>query len=113
VFTTLASLGIPVFVLEGRRGMGALLRVWLLARGEVRHVLGTALVLLLLGVAASGLAVAGEAAFGDEVAPALAVGIAVAPFGALVAFFLYLDLRARKERVTLATLQGDIARNAP
>jgi len=113
VFTTLASLGIPVFVLEGRRGMGALIRVWLLARGEVRHVFATALVLLLVGVTASGLAKALETVTGEGVAPVLAVGVLVAPFAALVAFFLYLDLRARKERVTLATVQDDLSRNAP
>ena len=113
VFAGLASLGIPVFVLEGRRGMGAILRVWVLVRGEVRHTAATVAALLLLGLAASGLALGLSAATGASVVPALAAGIVGAPFEALIAFFLYLDLRARKERLTLATLEGDLARNAP
>jgi len=113
VFATLASLGIPVFVLEGRRGMNALFRVWGLVRGDIRHAISTVLALLVLGLTASGLAMALAAATGASIAPGLAAGIIGAPFEALVAFFLYLDLRARKERLSVATLQGDLTRNAP
>jgi len=113
VFATLASLGIPVFVLEGRRGMNALLRVWTLVRGEVRHVAVTVSVILAIGLAASGLATAIAAATGASIGPGLAAGIVGAPFEALVAFFLYLDLRSRKEPLTVARLETDLTRNAP
>jgi len=113
VFATLASIGIPVFVVEGRRGMGALVRVWLLVRGEIKHVAATVVILLFVGLAASGLAFAVATSGSSGVAAALAFGIVGAPFEGLIAFFLYLDLRARKERVTVATLEGELARHAP
>lgn len=113
VFATLASLGIPVFVLEGRRGMNALLRVWALVRGELRHVAVAVATILAVGLAASGLATALAAATGASIGPALAAGVVGAPFEALVAFFLYLDLRSRKEPLTVARLEGELTKNAP
>lgn len=113
VFAGLASLGIPVFVIEGRRGMGALVRVWLLVRGEVKHAVAAVVLLLAVGLVASGLALAVAGAGMPGATAALAFGIVGAPLEALIAFFLYLDLRARKERLSIAALEGELARHAP
>lgn len=113
LFLTVAALAIPVFVVEGKRGVAALRRVGHLVKGEIRGVVATVAAVLLVGFAVGGLAVAAAAATGATLAAALAAEVLATPFEALVAFFLYLDLRSRKERLATATLQAELARNAP
>jgi hypothetical protein len=112
-FVALVSLGVPVYVVEGRRGLAALSRVWQLARGAVAHVAGATLLLLLVGLTASGAAMGIAAATGSSLLPVVLTGIAAAPLEGLLGFLLYLDLRARRERFGAAGLQADLARHAP
>jgi hypothetical protein len=113
VFVALASLAIPVYVVEGRRGLAAVLRVWELSRGELRHVVSAVLLILLVGLAASGAALALALATGTSLLPVLLTGILAGPLEGLLAFVVYLDLRARRERLGIAALQAEVARNAP
>jgi hypothetical protein len=113
LFLTLVALAIPTFVVEGRRGGAALLRVWVLLRGELRHVAATAAVVLAVGFAVGALALAMASATGSVVLPAMAAELLATPFEALVAFFLYLELRSTKERLDVALLEAEVVRNAP
>jgi len=113
VFVALVSLSIPVYVVEGRRGLAAVLRVWELSRGELRHVAAAVLLILLVGLVASGAAMGLALATGASLLPVLLTGIVAAPLEGLLAFVLYLDLRTRRGRFGVASLQADLARNAP
>jgi hypothetical protein len=113
VFVALVSLSIPVYVVEGRRGLAAVLRVWELSRGELRHVAAAVLLILLVGLLASGAAMGLALATGASLLPVLLTGILAAPLEGLLAFVLYLDLRTRRGRFGVASLQAELARNAP
>jgi len=113
VFVALVSLSIPVYVVEGRRGLAAVLRVWELSRGELRHVAAAVLLILLVGLVASGAAMGLALATGASLLAVLLTGIVAAPLEGLLAFVLYLDLRTRRGRFGVASLQAELARNAP
>jgi hypothetical protein len=101
------AVSIQALVVEGRRGTEAMGRSWW-------HAFGTLLVaLLLIGIVDAVIA----APFGATGWVVRAVAAAVAtvvtlPYGVLAGVLLYLDLRARKERLTRETLRADLQASA-
>jgi hypothetical protein len=101
---------IEALVVEGRRGTQAMGRSWELVGGHWWHAFGTLLVAgLLTGVVNSLITLP----FGDTgwfvqgLVAAVATTVTM-PYGVLVGVLLYLDLRARKERLTLESLRADL-----
>jgi hypothetical protein len=105
---------IETLVVEGRRGTQAMGRSWELVGGHWWHAFGTLVVAgLLTGVVNAVI----TAPFGNTGWFVQAVAAAVAtvitlPYGALVGVLLYLDLRARKENLTLEQLRADLQASA-
>jgi hypothetical protein len=116
---------IPAAVVEGRRWPQALSRSWSLAAGHWRHLLATlllaALVWGLLGSVAGALvsvlvgvvteAVTGSDAGAGWLAQRLVHGAVLSlglPWFLAVWVLLYLDLRARKERLDADTLRAEL-----
>jgi hypothetical protein len=101
-------------VVEGRRGTQAMGRSWELVGGHWWHAAFTVLLAGLLTAVVDAII---TAPFGAGAWFAQAVGAAVAttvtlPFSALVGVLLYLDLRTRKERLDLDTLNTDLQTSA-
>ena len=108
------AVSIEALVVEGRRGTQAMGRSWELVGGHWWHAFGTLLVAGLLTGLVNTLI---TSPFGATSWVAQAVVAAVAttitlPYGALVGVLLYLDLRARKETLTLETLRTDLQASA-
>ena len=105
---------IEALVVEGRRGTEAMGRSWGLVGGHWWHAFGTLVVAgLLTGIVNAVI----TAPFGNTGWFVQAVAAAVAtvvtlPYSALVGVLLYLDLRARKENLTLETLRADLQASA-
>jgi hypothetical protein len=105
---------IEALVIEGRRGTEAMGRSWGLVGGHWWHAFGTVVVGgLLTGIVNAVI----TAPFGDTGWFVQAVAAAVAtvvtlPYSALVGVLLYLDLRARKESLTMETLKSDLQASA-
>ena len=101
-------------VVEGRRGTEALRRSWDLVAGHWWH---SALTVLFAGLIAGVVNAvitspfSAGAWFVQGVAAAVATTVTL-PFTALVGVLLYLDLRARKERLDLDTLRTDLHTSA-
>jgi hypothetical protein len=104
------AVSIETLVVEGRRGTQAMGRSWELVGGHWWHAFGTLVVAgLLTGVVNAVI----TAPFGNTGWFVQAVAAAVAtvvtlPYGVLVGVLLYLDLRARKENLTLEQLRADL-----
>jgi hypothetical protein len=105
---------IEALVIEGRRGTEAMGRSWGLVGGHWWHAFGTVVVGgLLTGIVNAVI----TAPFGSTgwfvqgVAAAVATVVTL-PYSALVGVLLYLDLRARKERLTLEALRADLQGSA-
>jgi hypothetical protein len=105
---------IEALVVEGRRGTQAMARSWELVGGHWWHAFGTLLVAwLVIGVVNSLITLP----FGDTgwfvqgLVSAVATTITM-PYGVLVGVLLYLDLRARKENLTLEALRADLQASA-
>lgn len=100
---------VPVVVVEGTRGTHAMGRSWELVSGHFWHVLGVIVVAALItGVVSGILGAIGSANAVLSLIFTTIAQIIVAPFSALVAVLLYLDLRARTERVDVATLRAQL-----
>jgi hypothetical protein len=104
---------IPALVVENRRGTEALKRSWQLVSGSFWHSFGVILVTIIItGIISSVIeAIGGSNWIGSWIFSAVAQ-IITAPFTALVSVLLYLDLRARKEALTAASLRTELASNA-
>jgi hypothetical protein len=108
------AVSIETLVVEGRRGTQAMGRSWELVGGHWWHAFGTLVVAgLLTGVVNAVI----TAPFGNTGWFVQAVAAAVAtvvtlPYGVLVGVLLYLDLRARKENLTLEQLRADLQASA-
>ena len=105
---------IEALVVEGRRGSEAMGRSWGLVGGHWWHAFGTIVVGgLLTGIVNAVI----TSPFGDTgwfvqgLAAAVATVVTL-PYGVLVGVLLYLDLRARKERLTMETLRTDLQASA-
>jgi hypothetical protein len=108
------AVSIQALVVEGRRGTEAMGRSWGLVGGHWWHAFGTLLVgWLLIGVVTAVLTAPFGATgwFVQAVAAAVATVVTL-PYGVLVGVLLYLDLRARKERLTRETLRADLQASA-
>jgi hypothetical protein len=105
---------IEALVVEGRRGTEAMGRSWGLVGGHWWHAFFTLLVAALLTGVVNAVITAPFSAtnwFVQAVAAAVATVVTL-PYGVLVGVLLYLDLRARKERLTLETLRADLQTSA-
>jgi len=105
---------IEALVVEGRRGTQAMGRSWELVGGHWWHAFGTLVVAALLTGLVNALITApfgGTNWFVQAVVAAVATVITL-PYGTLVGVLLYLDLRARKENLTLETLRTDLQASA-
>jgi hypothetical protein len=105
---------IEALVIEGRRGTEAMGRSWALVGGHWWHSFGA---LVVGGLLTSIVNAVITAPFGDTGWFVQAVAAAVAtvvtlPYSALVGVLLYLDLRARKESLTMETLRTDLQASA-
>jgi Membrane domain of glycerophosphoryl diester phosphodiesterase len=104
------AVSIQALVIEGRRGTEAMRRSWDLVGGHWWHAAFTLLVAALLTGVVNAVITAPFSAgawFLQAVAAAIATTVTL-PFGALVGVLLYLDLRARKERLDLDTLKANL-----
>jgi hypothetical protein len=105
---------IEALVIEGRRGTEAMGRSWALVGGHWWHSFGA---LVVGGLLTSIVNAVITAPFGDTgwfiqaVAAAMATVVTL-PYSALVGVLLYLDLRARKESLTMETLRTDLQASA-
>ena len=105
---------IEALVVEGRRGTEAMGRSWGLVGGHWWHAFGTVVVGgLLTGIVNAVITTpfGNTSWFVQAVAAAVATVITL-PYSALVGVLLYLDLRARKEALTLETLRTDLQASA-
>jgi hypothetical protein len=108
------AVSIQALVVEGRRGTEAMGRSWALVGGHWWHAFGTLLVAALLTGLVNTVITAPFSAtawFVQGVAAGVATVVTL-PYGALVGVLLYLDLRARKERLDLETLRADLQASA-
>jgi hypothetical protein len=108
------AVSIEALVIEGRRGTQAMSRVLGAGRGHWWHAFGTLLVAALLTGLVNALITAlfgATSCFAKAVVAAVATTVTL-PYGALVGVLLYLDLRARKETLTLETLRADLQASA-
>jgi hypothetical protein len=108
------AVSIEALVVEGRRGTEAMGRSWGLVGGHWWHAFGTLLVAALLTGIVNAVITAPFGAtnwFVQGVAAAVATVVTL-PYGVLVGVLLYLDLRARKERLTMETLRADLQASA-
>jgi hypothetical protein len=105
---------IEALVVEGRRGTQAMGRSWELVGGHWWHAFGTLLVAwLVIGVVNSLITLPfGEASWLVQGLVAALATVVTLPYGVLVGVLLYLDLRARKEALTLERLRADLQASA-
>jgi hypothetical protein len=104
------AVSIQALVVEGKRGTEAMRRSWDLVGGHWWHAAFTLLVAALLTGLVNAVITAPFSAgawFIQGIAAAVATTVTL-PFGALVGVLLYLDLRARKERLDLDTLKANL-----
>jgi hypothetical protein len=97
-------------VVEGKHGTEAMRRSWDLVGGHWWHAAFTVLIGGLLTEVVNAVITAPFSA-GAWLLQAVAAAVATTvtlPYGALVGVLLYLDLRARKERLDLGTLKADL-----
>jgi hypothetical protein len=108
------AVSVEALVVEGRRGTQAMGRSWELVGGHWWHAFGALVVAGLLTGVVNELITApfgGTNWFVQAVAAAVATTVTM-PYGVLVGVLLYLDLRARKENLTLETLRTDLQTSA-
>jgi hypothetical protein len=108
------AVSIPALVVENKRGTKAMSRSFELTSGHFWHVAGTVLLAAILTGIVSGILTAPFSS-GGWFLRAIAASIAqivTAPFTALVAVLVYLDLRARKESLTSDGLRAELAASA-
>jgi hypothetical protein len=108
------SMSTQALVVEGRRPTEATRRSWRLVGGHWWHTFGTLVLAGLLTFVVNALITTPFSAtnwFGQAVAAAAATVITL-PYTTVVGVLLYLDLRARKETLSLDTLTADLQASA-
>src|SRR5215217_3617767 len=108
------AVSVEALVVEGRRGTQAMGRSWELVGGHWWHAFGALVVAgLLTGVVNAIITTPfnNTSWFVQAIAAAVATVITM-PYGVLVGVLLYLDLRARKEQLTLDRLRADLQASA-
>jgi hypothetical protein len=108
------AISIEALVVEGRRGTEAMGRSWELVGGHWWHAFGTLVVAwLIIGVVNSVITLPfGDTSWFVQGVVAAVATVVTLPYGVLVAVLLYLDLRARKEALTLEGLRADLQASA-
>jgi hypothetical protein len=110
IFLTMLAVAIPALIVENRRGTDALGRSWNLVKGHFWHVLGTIVVAAIItGVVGSIFGLFGGSNWFLQWIFGSIGTIITAPFSALVAILLYVDLRARNEGLTGERLRADLS----
>jgi hypothetical protein len=101
-------------VVEGRRPTEAMGRSWALVGGHWWHAFGTLIVVGLLTGLVNALITApfNQANWFLQAVVAAIATVITLPYGTLVGVLLYLDLRARKEQLTLERLRTDLQASA-
>jgi hypothetical protein len=101
-------------VVEGRRPTEAMGRSWALVGGDWWHAFGTLIVAGLLTGLANALITTpfNQTNWLIQAVVAAIATVITLPYGTLVGVLLYLDLRARKEQLTLETLRADLQASA-
>ena len=110
IFLVFFSVSVPALVVENRRGTEAMRRSWGLVSGHFWHALVVILVAAIITGIVAG--IIGSIGGSNWVLRWIfgAIGqIITAPFTALVSVLLYLDLRARKEALTVERLRAELA----
>jgi hypothetical protein len=112
IFLVFFSVSIPALVIENRRGTEAMSRSWNLVSGNFWHAFGTIVVAALIAGLVSGLlsSIGGSNWIVRWIFNAIAQIVTV-PFSALVSVLLYLDLRSRKEALTVDALRAELTAN--
>jgi hypothetical protein len=108
------AVSVEALVVEGRRGTQAMGRSWELVGGHWWHAFGALVVAGLLTGIVNAVITApfnNTGWFVQAIAAAVATVITL-PYGVLVGVLLYLDLRARKENLTLERLRTDLQASA-
>ena len=108
------AVSVEALVVEGRRGTQAMGRSWELVGGHWWHAFGALVVAgLLTGLVNAVITTPfnNTGWFVQAIAAAIATVITL-PYGVLVGVLLYLDLRARKEQLTLERLRTDLQTSA-
>ena len=104
ILIVMFAVAIPALVVENRKGTEAMGRSWNLVKGHFWHVVVVILVAAIIAGVVSGIINGIGTAISDNWFVTWvfqAIGqIIVAPFSALVAVLLYVDLRARSEALT-------------
>jgi hypothetical protein len=110
IFLTMLAVAIPALIVENQRGTGALGRSWSLVKGHFWHVLGTIVVAAIITGVISAIfgAVGGSNWFLQWIFGSIGT-IVTAPYSALIAILLYVDLRARTEGLTGDRLRADLS----
>jgi hypothetical protein len=108
------AVSIEALVVEGRRGTQAMRRSWELVGGHWWHAFGTVVVAGLLTGVVNALITApfGNTGWFVQAVAAAVATVVTLPYGVLVGVLLYLDLRARKESLTLEQLRTDLQASA-
>lgn len=109
IFMVFLSMAVPSFIVERKGVTESMSRSWNLVTGSWWHVFGTIVVAAILAGVVAGVigAVGGTSFFGRWITGAVAQ-ILTAPFTALVAVVLYVDLRIRREALTAETLASEL-----
>ena len=108
------AVSIEALVVEGRRGTQAMARSWELVGGHWWHAFATLLVAGLLTGVVNALITTPFGATGwvaQAIADAVATVITL-PYSVLIGVLLYLDLRARKEHLSLESLRTELRGSA-
>jgi hypothetical protein len=108
------AVSVEALVVEGRRGTQAMGRSWELVGGHWWHAFGALVVAGLLTGIVNAVITApfnNTGWFVQAIAAAVATVITL-PYGVLVGVLLYLDLRARRENLTLERLRTDLQTSA-
>ena len=108
------AVSVEALVVEGRRGTQAMGRSWELVGGHWWHAFGALVVAGLLTGLVNAIITTpfnNTSWFVQAIAAAIATVITL-PYGVLVGVLLYLDLRARKETLTLERLRADLQASA-
>jgi hypothetical protein len=108
------AVSVEALVVEGRRGTQAMGRSWELVGGHWWHAFGALVVAGLLTGLVNAIITTpfnNTSWFVQAIAAAIATVITL-PYGVLVGVLLYLDLRARKEQLTLERLRTDLLASA-
>ena len=108
------AVSIEALVVEGRRRTQAMARSWELVGGHWWHAFGTLLVAALLTGLVNALITApfGNTSWFVQAVVAAVATVVTLPYGTLVGVLLYLDLRARKENLSMEALRADLRASA-